>query len=86
MIYCCPVGRRGTTTSDGSPIQWPIKEERLRRKLAVPSQGRLYYIRYAFKMGWSIAQVNALTTSKRSEHTGQHHAREDGGADDEHSL
>src|SRR4051812_21593903 len=29
---------------------WPIPEETLRRKLAVPSQGRLYYIRYAMKM------------------------------------
>ena len=31
---------------------WPIPEEKLRRKLAVPSQGRLYYVRYALKMGW----------------------------------
>src|SRR6476469_9518889 len=27
--------------------EWPIPEETLRRKLAVPSQGRLHYIRYA---------------------------------------
>jgi carbamoyl-phosphate synthase large subunit len=40
---------------------WPIPEEKLRRKLAVPSQGRLYYVRYAFKMGWSIDQVHELT-------------------------
>src|SRR5690606_2090649 len=33
----------------------------LRRKLAVPSQGRLYYIRYALKMGWSIDQIHELT-------------------------
>ena len=41
--------------------EWPIPEEKLRRKLAVPSQGRLYYIRYALKMGWTVGQVHALT-------------------------
>ena len=35
--------------------------EKLRRKLAVPSQGRLYYIRYAMKMGWTIEQIHELT-------------------------
>ncbi len=40
---------------------WPIPEEKLKRKLAVPSQGRMYYIRYAFKMGWSVEQVFGLT-------------------------
>jgi len=40
---------------------WPIDPTRLRRKLAVPCQGRLYYIRYAFKSGWSIQDVNELT-------------------------
>ena len=41
--------------------EWPIPMEKLRRKLAVPSQGRLYYVRYAFKMGWTVEQVHALT-------------------------
>ncbi len=41
--------------------EWPIPEEKLRRKLAVPSQGRLYYIRYALKMGWTVEQVHELT-------------------------
>jgi carbamoyl-phosphate synthase large subunit len=40
---------------------WPIPEERLRRKLSIPSQGRLYYIRYAFKMGCSVDDVYGLT-------------------------
>ena len=35
--------------------------EKLRRKLAVPSQGRLYYIRYALKMGWTVEQIHELT-------------------------
>ncbi|MCP4375726.1 MAG: carbamoyl-phosphate synthase large subunit, partial [bacterium] len=33
----------------------------LRRKLAIPSQGRMYYVRYAFKMGWSVDEVFELT-------------------------
>ncbi|HUB24454.1 MAG TPA: carbamoyl-phosphate synthase large subunit, partial [Tepidisphaeraceae bacterium] len=41
--------------------EWPIPVEKLRRKLAIPSQGRLYYLRYAMKMGWSIEQIHDLT-------------------------
>ncbi len=44
-----------------SQPEYPIPEEKLRRKLAVPSQGRLYYVRYALKMGWSVEQVHELT-------------------------
>jgi carbamoyl-phosphate synthase large subunit len=51
----------GLRTADGQPIEWPIPHEKLSRKLAVPSQGRLYYIRYAMKMGWSIEKIHALT-------------------------
>ncbi|MCC6230980.1 MAG: carbamoyl-phosphate synthase large subunit [Phycisphaerales bacterium] len=51
----------GLRTADGQPIEWPIPLDKLSRKLAVPCQGRLYYVRYAFKMGWSIDQVHALT-------------------------
>ncbi len=40
---------------------WPISDEKLRRKLAIPSQGRLYYIRYAFKLGYTIDQIFQLT-------------------------
>jgi carbamoyl-phosphate synthase large subunit len=49
------------TAADNQPIEWPIQEEKLRRKLAVPSQGRVYYIRYAMKMGMSVQEVHALT-------------------------
>ncbi|MEZ6241997.1 MAG: carbamoyl-phosphate synthase large subunit [Phycisphaerales bacterium] len=48
-------------TADGQPIEWPIDEAKLTRKLSVPSQGRLYYIRYALKMGWSVDRVHELT-------------------------
>ena len=47
--------------SDGEAMAWPIPEDKLTRKLAIPSQGRLYYIRYAFKMGWSVERVHALS-------------------------
>jgi len=41
--------------------EYPIAEEKLRRKLQVPSQGRMYYLRYALKMGWSVEQVHELS-------------------------
>jgi len=40
---------------DDSPF--PIEEGKLRRKLAVPCQGRIYYIRYAFRMAGRRAGV-----------------------------
>ncbi len=47
--------------ADGSSVVWPAPEETLTRKLSVPSQGRLYYIRYAFKQGWSAHRIAELT-------------------------
>ncbi|MBI5722743.1 MAG: carbamoyl-phosphate synthase large subunit [Planctomycetes bacterium] len=53
---------RGQTDAVGSEdTAYPVEESKLRRKLAVPSQGRLYYIRYALKMGWSVEQIYELT-------------------------
>ncbi len=51
----------GLRTADGQPIEWPITPEKLIRKLAVPSQGRVYYIRYALKEGWSVERIHDLT-------------------------
>jgi len=51
------VSGTGLRTADGQPIEWPIPLDRLTRKLAVPSQGRLYFIRYAMKMGWSVDTI-----------------------------
>ncbi|HEX5243389.1 MAG TPA: carbamoyl-phosphate synthase large subunit [Tepidisphaeraceae bacterium] len=50
-----------TTQGESLDHEWPIPEAKLRRKLSVPSQGRLYYIRYAMKMGWTIEQIYELT-------------------------
>ena len=49
--------------ADAAPLQtsFPIPEDHLTHKLAHPCQGRLYYIRYALKMGWSIERINSLT-------------------------
>ncbi len=44
-----------------SASEFPIPEDKLRFKLEVPCQGRIYYIRYAFKMGWSVDKVYELT-------------------------
>ncbi len=51
--------------ADGSAVVWPIEAEKLRRKLGVPSQGRIYYIRYAIKMGWTDDQIYDLTRIDR---------------------
>ncbi len=60
------LGDRGSdmtrkNAEEQAATSWPIPEEKLKRKLAVPSQGRMYYIRYAFKMAWTVEQVFALT-------------------------
>ena len=61
---------RGEPTSgvddvSGEDTDYPIPESRLHRKLSVPSQGRLYYVRYAFKMGRSVDEVCELTKIDR---------------------
>ena len=48
-------------TQEEHATQWPIPLDRLCDKLGRPCQGRLYYIRYAFKMGWTIEQVYELS-------------------------
>jgi len=40
---------------------FPVEETKLRRKLSIPAQGRLYHIRYALKQGWPVEQVHDLT-------------------------
>ena len=48
-------------TADGETLQWPIPESKLAQKLAVPGQARLFYVRYAMKMGWTIEQIARYT-------------------------
>ncbi len=42
-----------------------VPSDKLLRKLEVPSQGRLYYLRYALKMGWSIDRIYEATKIDR---------------------
>jgi carbamoyl-phosphate synthase large subunit len=53
--------RDALRTADNEVVNWPVDEEKLARKLTVPSQGRLYYIRYAFKQGWSAQRIHEYT-------------------------
>ena len=58
-------GSRGDTKSaqesELASKRYPIPTEHLLRKLTVPSQGRLYYIRYALKMGYTVSEVSRHT-------------------------
>ena len=45
----------------GPSFEEAVPDEKLLRKLTVPSQGRMYYLRYAFKRGWSVARVHEAT-------------------------
>ena len=51
--------------TEAASADWPIPEETLLRKLAVPSQGRLYFVRYALKMGWGVDRVYEITKIDR---------------------
>jgi carbamoyl-phosphate synthase large subunit len=48
-------------TEEEHARRWPIAQDILHDKLARPCQGRPYYIRYAYKMGWSVEDVQRLT-------------------------
>jgi len=52
--------RSRADAGDAEPI-FPIAEQKLVRKLSVPGQGRIYYIRYALKMGWSVQRIHELS-------------------------
>ncbi len=62
----------GSTATEAPPdtqeehaSSWPISDRILREKLCNPCQGRPYYIRYAFKLGWTVEQVHELTRIDR---------------------
>ncbi|MBN1488273.1 MAG: carbamoyl-phosphate synthase large subunit [Phycisphaerae bacterium] len=54
-------GEAPADTKEEHAATWPIPDATLRDKLQRPCQGRLYYIRYAMKMGWTIEQIHELT-------------------------
>ena len=51
--------KRGWACKDDG--DWPLDEDTLTRKLSVPAQGRIYYIRYAMKAGWTVERIHDLT-------------------------
>jgi carbamoyl-phosphate synthase large subunit len=55
-------GEAPADTEESSLVAWPISPATLRDKLLRPCQGRPYYIRYAFKLGWTVEQVHELTS------------------------
>ena len=44
-----------------SSHSWPVPEAVLIKKIGTPCQGRLYYVRYALKLGWSIERLHELS-------------------------
>ncbi len=54
-------GEAPADVAESAAANWPIAHDVLHDKLARPCQGRPYYIRYAFKLGWTVEQVHELT-------------------------
>jgi carbamoyl-phosphate synthase large subunit len=54
-------GEAPADTDESTATSWPIDPRKLEDKLRRPCQGRPYYIRYAFKLGWTVEQVHQLT-------------------------
>ncbi len=44
-----------------SSTHWPIPHEVLVQKIGTPCQGRVYYIRYALKLGWTVERLAELS-------------------------
>jgi len=61
FVMASRTGEAPADVEETSATNWPIRTEALHDKLARPCQGRPYYIRYAFKLGWTVEQVHELT-------------------------
>jgi carbamoyl-phosphate synthase large subunit len=55
------LGEAPADTHEATSRQWPIPDDLLTAKIATPCQGRLYYIRYALKLGWSVERLHELS-------------------------
>jgi len=55
------LGEAPADTREGAVQAWPVPEEVLALKISTPCQGRLYYIRYALKLGWSVERLHELS-------------------------
>jgi len=65
MVGGSRLGEAPPDVDESTATSWPIDARALRDKLEKPCQGRPYYIRYAFKMGWTVEQVHELTCIDR---------------------
>ncbi|MEW6249282.1 MAG: carbamoyl-phosphate synthase large subunit [Planctomycetota bacterium] len=48
-------------TQERAVTKWPIPPDVLAQKIGTPCQGRIYYIRYALKLGWQVDKLHALS-------------------------
>ncbi len=55
------LGEAPADTREGAVQAWPIPDDVLVAKISTPCQGRLYYIRYALKLGWSVERLHELS-------------------------
>ncbi|RMF85470.1 MAG: carbamoyl-phosphate synthase large subunit, partial [Planctomycetota bacterium] len=55
------LGEPPADTQEHSAETWPLPDETLVQKISRPCQGRLYYIRYALKQGWSVRRIHELS-------------------------
>jgi carbamoyl-phosphate synthase large subunit len=61
LVIGSTLGEAPVDWKERSNRTWPVPEEVLVEKISTPCQGRPYYIRYAFKEGWSVERVNQLS-------------------------
>ena len=54
-------GEPPADTKEKKAADWPIPLDVLNDKLQRPCQGRIYYVRYAYKMGWTTEQIFELS-------------------------
>jgi len=50
---------RGGLGSDGNPVD--IEDEDLERKLSIPNNERIFYMRHAIRQGYSVDEISELT-------------------------
>jgi carbamoyl-phosphate synthase large subunit len=55
------LGEAPADVREESTRAWPVPDDVLVSKIATPCQGRIYYIRYAFKLGWTVERVHELS-------------------------
>ncbi|MCG8406694.1 MAG: carbamoyl-phosphate synthase large subunit [Phycisphaerales bacterium] len=61
VVLASRAGEAPPDVDESSATHWPVEDKVLHDKLKNPCQGRPYYIRYAFKRGWTIDEVHELT-------------------------